>query len=154
MAKEVVQRKSFGFGKTAWRKIFQGVSNFGMAAAYLAMPIFAHNNALLFAVFSIVPVCYMFGAGGESLGPFDLSARYPATIMGLAHSISVLSGIIIPGATSLIVQDSPEDPERWNILFNLVGITLLVGGLIFVLVFKAKPFLAEEQSSGTRLARA
>lgn len=147
LAKELVKKKCFGLGKTTWRKIFQGSANFGMATAYLIMPLVADNVIVLFSLFAIVIVCYMFGAGGESLIPFDLSQRYPATIMGFAHSISILSGIAIPVVSSAVLGDSPHEQARWNTLFTIIGSALAFGGLAFVLVLKAKPFLPEEKKA-------
>lgn len=110
------------------------------------MPIVAQNNVLLGSAFTLIIVTWMFSVGGESLIPFDLSIRYPATIYGLSSMMASCSGIIVPSLASWILQDSAYDPERWNTLFRIIGSASAFGGLVFVLLLKAEPFLPEERT--------
>lgn len=145
LTKTLVQRKALGLSRTKWRKVFQSISNFGMAAVYFMLPIVGTSLEPVAILVLLIFVAWMFGAGGESMVPYDLSSRYPATIMGLAHSVSIMSGIVIPSVSSFVLGNDDTDPERWNILFNLTGCALTIGGLVFVFVLKAKPFLPGEK---------
>lgn len=147
LATYVVRNKTFGLSKTNWRKIFQGTSNFTLAFIYLLIPLVGQNQIFPVAgLFLLIYFFWMFGAGGESMVPYDLSPKYPATIMGFAHSLSILSGFAIPQVTGLVLGDDKKDPERWRILFLLISGALTLGGLAFVLVIEAKPFLASERA--------
>lgn len=144
-AKVLVNNGSFGLSRTKWRKIFQGASNFLMALMYFSLPFV--GNQLWLAVVLIYSICFfwMLGAGGESMVPYDLSEKYPATIVGVAQSISVLSGFLVPSLCSIILGNESTDKTRWNLMFNLLACALTFGGLVFVCVVKAKPFLPGEK---------
>lgn len=148
-AKVLVNNETFGLSRTKWRKVFQGSSNFLMALMYFALPFV--DNQLWLAVILIYMICFswMLGAGGESMVPYDLSERYPATIVGVAQSLSVLSGLIVPSICSFILGNENTDPKRWDFLFSLLACSLVFGGLVFVCVVKAKPFLPGEKVDKT-----
>lgn len=146
LAKSTVNRRLFGLSKTKWRKIFQGGSNFCMALAYFALPFFSDCLELAAALILAAAFFWMFGAGGESMLPYDLSINHPASIVSLTHSVSKFSGLTIPIVCQLVLGEDTDDPFRWGLLFYLVGGFATLGGLVFVLVVKAKPFLAEEVS--------
>lgn len=149
-ARIAVERKILGFNRTRWRKIFQGLSNFSMAAVYLMLPLLSYDILPAGMLIMLIHLFWMFGAGGESMVPYDLSLRYPATIMGFAHAISVLSGVTIPSICGLILGDFGNEPERWNLLFLALAAALCVGGLVFCLVIKAEPFLPGEKITKVR----
>lgn len=147
LATYVVRNETFGLTKTKWRKLFQGTSNFGVAFIYLLVPLVSPGNFVLVAgLLMMIYFFWMFGAGGETMVPYDLSPKYPATIMGFAHSLSILSGFVLPSVGSMILGDDKSDPARWNTLFTLISGASLLGGLVFVLVIKAKPFLPSERA--------
>jgi ACS family sodium-dependent inorganic phosphate cotransporter len=154
LAKVVVIKQACGLSVTKWRKIFQGSSNFVMAATYV---ILAYSNpSLEVAAILIMSVCFwwMMGAGGESMLPYDLSAEYPASIVGFAHSFSIFSGVVLATICDAILGEDTEDPEKWSSLFYVIAGLLAGGGLIFVAVVKAKPFLpGEKQPKLARQAR-
>lgn len=144
-AKVLVNNETFGLSRTKWRKIFQGASNFLMALMYFSLPFV--GNQLWLAVVLMYSICFfwMLGAGGESMVPYDLSERYPATIVGVAQSFSVLSGFLVPSLCSVILGNENTDETRWNLMFNLLACALTFGGFVFVCVVKAKPFLPGEK---------
>lgn len=144
-AKELVSRKAFGFSVTAWRKIFQSIANFGMAFAYFTLQYAGSNFWFAAALIVLNNFTAMMNVGGESMVPYDLSAKYPATIMGLAHSVSVLSGVTAPTICSMVLGDDSESPERWNTLFVMIGSGLVIGNLVFICFLKAEPFLPGEK---------
>lgn len=147
LARVLVDRRAFGLSRTKWRKIFQGSSNFTMALAYFALPFAGSNLPLVITLMVVAFLFWVFGAGGESMVPYDLSSRYPATICGLAHSFSVLSGIAIPALCGLVLSEDGADPRGWNLLFVIIGSGCTLGGLVFCLVLKSKPFLPGESDS-------
>lgn len=144
LAKIVVTKRTYGLSVTKWRKIFQGSSNFLMAATYLTLMLLPPEMETSAICLLIVCIFWMLGAGGESMVPFDLSQKYPASIVGFAHSISISSGITIPGIVSLLVGDQKDSHESWNKVFLCIALLQIIGGLVFCFVLKAKPFLPEE----------
>lgn len=155
-AKTLVNNRTFGLSQTKWRKIFQGASNFGMASIYFVLPLLNPSLELVAFLIMFVFLAWMLGAGGESMVPYDLSYRYPATIFGFGHSIGVLSGLFVPWVSSLILGEESTNFERWNNLFWLIGGLLTLGVLVFALFLKSKPFLPGEKAakleSGPRAA--
>lgn len=147
LATYLVRNETFGWSKTTWRKIFQGTSNFAMAIIYYLIPFVARDQfALLVGMFIMVYFFWMFGAGGETMVPYDLSPKYPATIMGFAHSLSILSGFVLPSVGGVILGDEEKNPDNWNRLFLLISVALALGGFAFVTVIKAKPILPSERA--------
>jgi len=145
LAKYLVGGRVFGFGVTRWRKIFQGGSNLIMAVAFILLATI--HPGIELASFLLILVCFswMLGAGGESMVPYDLSNKYPASIVAFTHSVSISSGLYVPTLCGLILGEDTDNPNRWSILYNLLGGSLILGGLVFCLVLKAKPFLPEER---------
>lgn len=146
VAKTVINRRTMGLSITKWRKVFQGGSNFAMAAMYFLLPMVSSDLALVSIFFLLICFFWMLGAGGESMVPYDLSSKYPASIMGMAHSISVLSGLTVPALCNIVLGEDNHDPSRWNLLFIMVASALTFGGLVFIFVLKSKPFLPEEKA--------
>lgn len=144
LAKVVVQNRTFGLSRTKWRKIFQGTSNFSIAVLYLLLTLVGSDLSLATVLILLIYFVWMFGAGGESMVPYDLSSKFPATIMGFAHSISILSGIVLPGMCIAVLGEDITNPERWHLLFKIIAGALTFGGLVFVFVLKSKPFLPGE----------
>lgn len=92
----------------------------------------------------LINVFWMFGVGGEAVAANDMSLKYPATIYGLAHSFATLAGIATPITAGLVLEKDPRKFENWRNFFALIGSTVFLGGLSFVLGFKAKRFLPGE----------
>lgn len=145
LAKVVIIKQACGLSVTKWRKIFQGSSNFIMALTYVAL---AYTNPSLgMATLLIMSVCFwwMMGAGGESMLPYDLSSEYPASIVGFAHSFSIFSGLALSSLCSVILGEQTDDPQKWATLFYILAGLLAGGGLVFVVIVKARPFLPGEK---------
>lgn len=150
LAKVVVNNRTFGFSVTKWRKVFQGGSNFLMAIMYLVLALSEPSIELASMLLIAVCLSWMLGAGGESMVPYDLSSKYTASIVGLTHSLSLFSGLTVPFVFDMIVGEEVQAPDRWRLLFTLLSGALALGGLVFVLLLKAKPFLPEEKALATK----
>lgn len=145
IAKVVIHNETLGLTKTKWRKIFQGSSNFILAFVYLALSVTGQRLWLATCLFLVVFFAWMLGAGGEAMVPYDLSAKYPATIVGIAQSIASLAGLMVPSVCGFVLGEDMSNLNRWNYLFQLISAALGIGGLVFVFVLKAKPFLPDER---------
>lgn len=145
-AKVLVQREALGLSRTKWRKVFQSGANLSLALIYLALSMVGSNLKLATCLFMAIYFLWMLGAGGEAMAPFDLSAKYPATIVGIAQSVSVLSGLTVPALCGLVLGEQTADLDRWRTLFLLIAGSLAFGGLVFAFFFKAKPFLPGERA--------
>lgn len=144
-AKVVLRRKLFGFNRTIWRKIFQSVANFGMAILFFIMATtWIENLEEIGLIVVFMNFFWMFGAGGEAMAANDISIRYPATIYGFAHSISALSGMLVPGIAALVLADSPSSQDSWSIYFACMGSICAFGGFVFIFLFESKLFLPSE----------
>lgn len=142
ISKVVVQRKCFGLTKTVWRKVFQGIANFGIASMlFIFASCSPSNNYVICFIVIMLNIFYMFGAGGEAVAANDMSIRYPATIYGFAHSISALGGLMVPGLAALVLGSQPKSHERWTIYFYLLATFAALGGFVFIFLFKSKLFL-------------
>lgn len=145
ISKNLVNRRAFGLSVTKWRKIFQGTSNLGMASIYFMFPYLSSDLTSTGILILTIWFFWMLGAGGESLVPYDLSTNHPAAIVGLAHGLSIFSGLSVPGLCTLVLGSETDSEAGWNILFMIIGSLLTFGGLVFICVLKAKPFLPEER---------
>lgn len=154
LARHLVAKQAFGLTRTNWRKIFQCTANSTMALAYIALGQLGARSPFWLTITLVYTVylAWMLGAGGESMVPYDLSPRNPATIVGVAQSFSVLSGLSVPALCDFVFLDKQTDNETsWTQLFQLIACLLLFGGLIFGLVLKAEPFLPGEVVDKRRL---
>jgi len=145
LARILVKSEAFGLSRTKWRKVFQGTSNLSMALIYFLISLVGSNLSLLVYLLMLMSLTYILGVGGESMVPYDLSSKYPATIFGFAHSVSIMSGLALPAVCAMVLGNDNSDPEAWNTIFRLLAITLCLGGLIFIFVLKSKPFLPGER---------
>jgi hypothetical protein len=138
-AKICVQRKPFGLNKTGVRKLFQGVTSFGVGLSFFLL---TFNNCNLTYVTVVLQMCSflsMFNSGGETMLPYDLSEEYPATIMAIANSLANISAVTTTTAAAFILGDQGGSFERWNTLIYFVAGMNLLGGLAFTFLVKAEP---------------
>uniref|UniRef100_A0A6G1S3M7 Putative transporter C38C10.2 n=1 Tax=Aceria tosichella TaxID=561515 RepID=A0A6G1S3M7_9ACAR len=145
LAKVVIIKRACGLSVTKWRKIFQGSSNFIMALAYVTLAYSYPSLEMATVLIMVVCFWWMMGAGGESMLPYDLSSEYPASIVGFAHSFSIYSGLALPAICDIVIGEHTDDPQRWSMLFYILSGMLAGGGLIFVIIVKARPFLPGEK---------
>lgn len=138
MAKEFVENKTFGLSKTGVRRLFQGINNFGMALAYLLISFNLDSLNIVCGCVILVSISSMFGSGGEAILPIDLTNEYSASIMAIANSSANLSGIVFPAIVSLLLDDQPEDAQRWLFVWWFVSAMMTLGGLSFSFFVKAK----------------
>ena len=138
LAREMIARKAFGLNKTQVRKVFQGLNNFGMASAYLMISFnFGSLSVVCFAVI-LLSVSSMFGSGGESVLPVDITTEYSASIMAIANSVANLSGILLPAIVSLILSNELQSQARWNLVWWTIGAVMASGGLVFIVFVEAR----------------
>lgn len=139
LAKVMILKKPFGLSKTAIRKIFQALANWGMAVALIMLTFNDCKIIYVAILLQLMSFLSMFTAGGETMLPYDLSDQYPATIMAIANSIANFSGVTTTFLAGKIVGDQSGSYDRWNILMYLIAGANLFGGLAFVLLVKAEP---------------
>lgn len=137
-AQEFVVRKKFGFNKTGVRKLYQGICNFGMGVAFISITFNMSSITLVCCSYLLLSIASMFGAGGEAVLPVDLTTDYAATIMSIANFTANLSGIILPEIVARILKDERTDPDRWNLIWLIIGTLMCTGGLIFTLFVRAE----------------
>lgn len=130
-AKECIQRKLFGASKTQVRRLFQGICNFGMASAYILISFNMSSLAIVCFGIVLLSIASMFGAGGESMTPVDLSTEYSASIMAIANSMANFSGMVLPPLVSFILDGQTTSSARWNMVWWTVGAIIASGGLAF-----------------------
>lgn len=131
-AKEFVTRRLFGLDKTGVRKLFQGICNIGMGLAYILITFNMGSLSVVCTAIILLSLAAMFGAGGESVLPVDLSLEYSASIMAITNSTANLSGIVLPQIVALILDDQQSNPELWNRVWLVVGGFIISVGVVFI----------------------
>lgn len=136
LAHLAVNKKALGINRTGWRKIFQ--SSAGLSGAFAFFCLTRSEISELAASLLILALCltYMFGVGGEAMLPYDISLKYPARIMGIAHSIGASSTILV---TMLCVTI-----DTWNTIFYILSTLAALGSVLFILFVKAELFLPQD----------
>lgn len=135
----VVKRRPYDLSKTAIRKIFQVSSNGGMAIFLILMTFNDCNLIYVALVLQIISFLSMFTAGGETMIPYDLSNKYPATIMAIANCVANLSGLTTTEISRQVLRGQPSSFDRWNLLIYLVAGANIIGCIAFVSLIKAEP---------------
>lgn len=132
-------KKPLGITTTNSRKLFQGISCFGSAIGLAILPLCGLNIKYAASVLVFISIVSMCACGGEALVPYDLSDKYPATIMAMANSFSSTSGFLVPIlSTTLVSSEDAHDLEMWSqFLYTIAGINV-IGGLIFMIMVKAE----------------
>ena len=146
LAKSAVQKRPLGMGKTSIRKLFQGIASFGLATSLL---LFTFNNCNILIVALLLQLASflsMFTAGGETMLPYDLSSKYPATIMAIANSVANLSAVTTTALAGLILGDQGGSYDRWNLLIYLIAGANVLGGLAFTVLVKAEPIDEDKEA--------
>lgn len=139
LAKVMIIKKPFGLSKTAIRKLFQSLANWGMAISLILVTFNDCNIIYVAVLLQLMSLLSMFTAGGETMLPYDLSDQYPATIMAIANSVANFSGVTTTYLAGAILGNQSGSYSRWNILMYLIAGANLLGGLAFVLLVKAEP---------------
>lgn len=130
-AKEFVVRETFGLDKTGVRRLFQGISNFGMAAAYILVTFNMSSLSVVCCAFMLLSITSMFGAGGEAVTPVDLSTEYSASIMAIANSCANLSGIVLPPLISMMLANQLDSADNWNLAWRVLATIIIIGGFTY-----------------------
>lgn len=153
LAKIAVQRKPLGLSKTGVRKLFQGISSFGLGTTFLLLT-FNNCNLLYVAILlQIGSLLSMFTSGGETMLPYDLSEEYPATIMAVANSIANLSAATTTTVAAIVLGDQAGSYDRWNTLIYLIAGINIFGGIVFTCLVKAESIDFSHNSKGKELKR-
>lgn len=125
-----------------------------MATGYLVVPFVSQDKLLTGLAFGMLITTWMLTVGCEPQIPFDLTRRYPATIIGIVQTVSGFSMTFVTCMSSWILDGSLKNPESWNTLFRITGYALAFGGIVFVLMYKAELILPEELTEPQSVAPA
>lgn len=139
LAKLMVQKRPYGISKTTTRKLFQGLASYGLAFGLFLFTFNDCNVIFVAILLQVISILSMFTAGGETMLPYDLSSKYPATIMAVANTVANMSAITTTTLAGLILRDQGGSFWRWNLLIYLIAGANLLGGLAFSLLVKAEP---------------
>ncbi|XP_035231490.1 sialin-like isoform X1 [Stegodyphus dumicola] len=77
--------------------------------------------------------CY----SGYMVSHLDLSPEYAGTLMGIANTISNLTGFLAPSVVGALTENSPT-LHQWRIVFFITVIILIVTTLVFVFFSSAE----------------
>lgn len=146
LAKSMVQKRPFGITKTQIRKLFQSIACYGIGFGLVALSFNNCNVTIIVVIIQVISFLCMFTAGGETMLPYDLSEKYPATIMAIANSIANISAVTTTTVTALVLGDQGSSYARWNILIYLIAGANIVGATIFNLIIRAEPIDQSDES--------
>lgn len=80
-----------------------------------------------------------FNSGGYAVNHLDIGGAIAPLLIGISNTIATVSGIIAPILTTTLLNDQPESPERWEIVFYVSAGIISLGMLIFVVFGKGTP---------------
>lgn len=126
--------------KTVVRKLFESLATFGSGLMVVGVPLIGCDSVMFLVLICVSMVFYGMQAGGEIPIPVDMSAKYSATLFGLANMCGMTTGFIGPFVVGAVIDSDPEHARRqWSIIFYFSGAFNMLGGLIFLLLGSAKP---------------
>lgn len=144
-----LENRTFNLNKTGIRRLFQCGCSFGMASAYMLVTFDLESLQVSLWAVLLLALTNILQSGADSMMPYDLSPTYSGTIMGVANSFANSAGVILPNIVKAVVGEEVNVLENWRNLFYIVSGLIASGGIVFILLVKAKvqPFdPAYEQS--------
>lgn len=122
-----------GSSVTFVRKFFQTLS---MCGGAFFMVLITRSSS-----FSLAVVCMMMamsmnalGNAGSPVTPQDMSPKFAGTLFGIMNSAGAFSGIVGPLLTGYLL----EIGYRWNFIFMLNALVLILGASVFLMRGTAK----------------
>ncbi|XP_055942792.1 sialin-like [Argiope bruennichi] len=119
------------------RKFCNTVSGFGTAAGLVAVILSGCDVTLnvVFFMFSMAigGFCY----SGYMLSALDLSPEYAGTLMGIANTVSNLTGFIVPLIVGTLT-DQQQTLHQWRYVFGITVLVLSTTSLVFLFFSSSK----------------
>ncbi|KAI1305907.1 putative inorganic phosphate cotransporter [Halotydeus destructor] len=118
--------------RTACRRLFQSISNFGCAACLIAVTFVDCNRIYILLLYFTATFCYGFYAAGEVAVVGEITVHFPATIYSFCNILANVCDIFVPWICGVILEADPYNARhQWNIIFYSAAAILVAGGMLF-----------------------
>jgi len=114
------------------RKLFCAVGYILASGFLILVGYISCNRALAIVAIFVVNTSGSISAPTVSVNQLDLAPLHAGKLMGLTHSISMLSGIAAPLTVSVLTNHH-STRSAWQNVFFLTAVVLVVGTIIFVI---------------------
>ncbi|CAL1268950.1 unnamed protein product [Larinioides sclopetarius] len=132
------------------RKFCNTVSGFGTATGLVAVILSGCDVTLnvVFFMFSMAigGFCY----SGYMLATLDLSPEYAGTLMGIANTVSNLTGFIVPLIVGTLTEHQ-QTLQQWSYVFAITVLVLSSTSLVFLFFSSSKKQDWAETSSSSNI---
>nr|XP_042909060.1 sialin isoform X2 [Parasteatoda tepidariorum] len=119
------------------RKFFNSLSGFGPALSLVAVCLAGCDVSLNVIFFTLSLSLGGFCYSGYMLSHLDLSPEYAGTLMGIANTISNLTGFLAPLVVGTLTENQ-QTLHQWRIVFGISAILLMFTSLIFLFFSSTK----------------
>ncbi|GIY03574.1 hypothetical protein CEXT_105101 [Caerostris extrusa] len=119
------------------RKFCNSVSGFGTALGLIAVILSGCDVTLNVTFFMCSMAIGGFCYSGYMLATLDLSPEYAGTLMGIANTISNLTGFIVPLIVGALT-DHQQTLHQWRYVFGITVLVLASTTFVFVFFSSAK----------------
>lgn len=113
------------------RKFCNSVSGFGPALALVGVCLAGCDVTLNVVFFTLSLAVGGFCYSGYMLSHLDLSPEYAGTLMGIANTISNLTGFLAPLVVGALTEEF-QTLYQWRIVFGIAIILLIITNLFFL----------------------
>lgn len=126
--------------RTASRKLFSSIGNFGRSTCIMLIP-FAGCNVPLFITLNVMErLMGGCSSGGDIPVPSEMSKNFPATIYAISNTIITCFGFIAPYFAGVILQSgwSQDLITLWAYVFWFSSSISICGGIVFLVFGEAE----------------
>uniref|UniRef100_A0A061QFW8 Sialin n=1 Tax=Cupiennius salei TaxID=6928 RepID=A0A061QFW8_CUPSA len=113
------------------RKFCNTVSSVGTAAGLIGVCLAGCDVRLHVAFFTSSLALGGFCTCGYMLSHLDLSPEYAGTLMGIANTVSNLSGFLAPQVVGSLTEES-QTLHQWHIVFAISIVMMLTTSVVFI----------------------
>ncbi|CAG2105257.1 unnamed protein product [Medioppia subpectinata] len=135
----VIRKSSAKLSKTAVRKIFATTALMGPAVCLTIITAIGCDSTSVIALLITALFFYGFMTGGEFSMISEYAPDFSGTVFGIAATLSVFPAFLAPYVVGLILDDSPNDISRWNVVFYITIGVYILGTVVFLVFASAEP---------------
>ena len=119
--------------RTNCRKAFTTFDNVGRCVPMMLIPVVGCNVEAFVALKVFEAICVGGGAGGDGPVPSELTNYFPATIFGIANTLTTSFGFIAPSFAGFILESEWSDDifTLWTYIFWTAATLSGLGGVVF-----------------------
>lgn len=152
LTRSVVVKRPFNLTLATFRKSFQSIVNFGLAASLLVFTLFDCNQIVTISALTVAGICINFYVAAALQLPLDLSPDHCGLITSITNTLA-LGQVLGSPLSGLILDAGPKERARWRLVWLLAILLNVLSGLLFILLVDSKPKDYNKYSSEHELER-